>query len=140
MLDPDPGNNANFFAIPVPGWPPPPPPSTTIGAPYYRTEAGEFENSVSPYGTFDQNGNVFEWLDTVVSGSDRSLQGGDWYGTPEALLFHSGLNINPYGPSWRSSNFGFRVASIPEPSTLALLPAAVIGLAACAWRRRKGMV
>ena len=32
----------------------------TIGAPYWRTVVGEFENSESPYGTFDQSGNVNE--------------------------------------------------------------------------------
>jgi hypothetical protein len=40
-------------------------------------------------------------------------------------------------------NFTGRVylrQGIPEPSTLALLAAGAIGLAACAWRRRKGMV
>jgi formylglycine-generating enzyme required for sulfatase activity len=47
----DPGNNANS------GW---------LGSPYYCTEVGEYELSVSPYGTFDQGGNVAEWTETVV--------------------------------------------------------------------------
>jgi len=33
----------------------------TIGQPYWRTEAGAHENSLSPYGTFDQGGNILEW-------------------------------------------------------------------------------
>ena len=47
MTDPDPGNNATYAGL-------------TIGALYYRTEAGAHENSDSPYGTFDQGGNVNE--------------------------------------------------------------------------------
>ena len=38
----------------------------TIGSPYYTTEVGEFENSESPYGTFDQGGNIWEWNETVI--------------------------------------------------------------------------
>jgi len=49
LVDPDPGNNANFNHS-----------DDTLGSPYWRTEVGEFENSSSPYGTFDQNGNVYE--------------------------------------------------------------------------------
>ena len=45
LLTPDPGNNANFYDG-----------SYTIGSPYYMTVVGEFENSESPYGTFDQGG------------------------------------------------------------------------------------
>jgi len=56
VISPDPGNNANFYQD-----------GYTIGSPYYRTEAGEFENSDSPYGTFDQGGNVYEWNEAVIS-------------------------------------------------------------------------
>ena len=52
----------------------------TIGDPYYRTEGGDHENSGSPYGTFDQGGNVWEWNDSIVYQSDtytyRGLRGG----------------------------------------------------------------
>ena len=44
LIDPDPGNNGNFV---YQG-------DCTSGS--NRTEVGEFENSVSPYGTFDQGG------------------------------------------------------------------------------------
>ncbi len=70
LVDPDPGNNATFNDN---GW--------TIGSPYYRTEAGEHENSESPYGTFDQGGNIYEWNETLVhpgQTDDRGLWGGSF--------------------------------------------------------------
>src|SRR4051794_4715576 len=59
------GNNANYFSG-----------SYLIGSPYYRTPAGEFESSDSPYGTFDQGGNVWEWneLGDTSFGGVRSLR------------------------------------------------------------------
>ncbi len=44
------GNNANYYGEPYP-----------IDAGNYTTLVGEFQNSDSPYGTFDQGGNVWEW-------------------------------------------------------------------------------
>ena len=41
------GNNANYYGNPFP-----------IQWPHYTTVVGEFQNSDSPYGTFDQGGNV----------------------------------------------------------------------------------
>ena len=57
LIDPDPGNNATFFDDQGGEW--------TIGFPYWRTEVGAHENSASPYGTFDQGGNLFEWTEGV---------------------------------------------------------------------------
>ncbi len=42
IVDPAPGNNANVEA-----------PRKATFAPYYVTEVGDFEDSVSPYGTYD---------------------------------------------------------------------------------------
>ena len=36
---------------------------------------GEFENSASPYGTFDQGGNVWEWNEAVVYETHIALRG-----------------------------------------------------------------
>ncbi|MGB6917071.1 MAG: SUMF1/EgtB/PvdO family nonheme iron enzyme [Phycisphaerae bacterium] len=80
-----------------------------IGAPYYRTQAGEWENSASPYGTFDQGGNVWEW-DEAVIGSYRGLRGGS-FGDPGSPLCAS---YRDYGnPSYGSYHFGFRVSEVP---------------------------
>ena len=55
LIDPDPGNSGNFNLG-----------DSTVGSPYWRTEAGEFENSDSPYGTFDMAGNVWEWNESLL--------------------------------------------------------------------------
>jgi len=51
------GNNANINGNPYP----------IDSGTYYTTVVGQFKNSVSPYGTFDQGGNVLEWNDTRSS-------------------------------------------------------------------------
>lgn len=82
--------------------------------------------SVSPYGTFDQNGNAFEWNEAVISSSFRGLRGGD-YRRPERFLRADWRAIG--SPDSGGSNVGFRIATrIPEPATLStvLVTAAVI--------------
>ena len=102
----DPGNNATYNGDSGAGG---------IGSPYYRTEAGEWENSGSPYGTFDQGGNVFEWNEAILSsGTGRGSRGGSY-----------SMNVDSLSVSFRSSRFvtdetstvGFRVASIATIDT-----------------------
>ena len=74
----NPGNNANYYIS-----------NYAIGSPYYRTVVGEFELSDSPYGTFDQGGNVWEWNETAVTSSSRGLRGGSFdqrLGLPARVL------------------------------------------------------
>jgi hypothetical protein len=108
--------------------------------------------STSFYGTSDQGGNVLQWvLHSGKAGHPGvgSLRGVPW--GPIALNIPLGLNgaaTNSYvaetvvefafGPSSnidvaKGDDIGFRMASIPEPSTLVL---ATIGLAAMFLRRR----
>jgi formylglycine-generating enzyme required for sulfatase activity len=70
LVDPDPGNNATFGS------------GATIGAPYFRTEVGAHENSESPYGTFDQGGNVMEFTEAVPEPDIRRIRGGSWFWGP----------------------------------------------------------
>jgi formylglycine-generating enzyme required for sulfatase activity len=116
------GNNANYIYA--------------IGEPYNRTVFGEFELSDSPYGTFDQGGNVWEWNETRVTSSSRGLRGGsyDSFPYPVSLGLHA-ADRNDVDPSYGDSSLGFRVASIPEPSTLLLLGAAAFCMRLAAARR-----
>ncbi len=86
---------------------------------------------LSPYGTAGQGGNVFELEETEVdlvndsSSSVRGIRGGSWNSGPPALLSSVRLTIDP---SSENSIVGFRVASVPEPSSLALASMAVFSL------------
>jgi hypothetical protein len=69
LTEPDPGNRATYYSHPN---------DYTIGAPYYRTEVGAHENSASPYGTFDQGGNVVEFNEAIPLMDGRGLRGGGY--------------------------------------------------------------
>jgi sulfatase modifying factor 1 len=100
----------------------------------YLTDAGAFSNSGSAYGTFDQGGNVWEWND-AVNGSSRGQRGGSWVTFDDSLLQSFAFETDP--PTAEADNVGFRVASVPEPSTYALLALTAAGLGAHALRRRR---
>jgi formylglycine-generating enzyme required for sulfatase activity len=107
LLYPDAGNNANFNDG-----------DFTIGLPYYRTIGGDFENSESPYGTFDQGGNVWEWNEAVFSCSYRGIRGGFFGGSGGELHAAYRYDSHMYDPTNCSLLLGFRVAevspSVPE--------------------------
>lgn len=123
LIDPDPGNNANFYQD-----------GYTIGSPYWTTGVGEFENSESPYDTFDQGGNLWEWNESVVTcWGLRGQRGASFYNNSD--MVNACLTGGNY-PTVESQDLGFRVGSVPEPGSLTLL---VCGLVAAVvwWRRRR---
>jgi len=90
---------------------------------------------LSPYGTMGQGGNVYEWEETDFdlvndsSSSFRAFRGGDWGDNFVRLLSSS------RGSSALTDIvIGFRVASIPEPSTTCLV---ALGMVAVLWWRRR---
>ena len=93
------------------------------------TVVGEFEESESPYGTFDQGGNVFEWNETAVDNT-RGVRGGSFVRVASNM---QGVSRFDDEPTNEFSDVGFRVAVIPEPATLALL---LIGTLPAMTRRR----
>jgi formylglycine-generating enzyme required for sulfatase activity len=84
---------------------------------YFRTVVGDFELSASAYGTFDQGGNVWEWTETKIASSARVVRGGSFAGG-----YGDQLSYFYYGrsPDFEFNDLGFRVAVVPEPSTMLL--------------------
>lgn len=90
--------------------------------------------SQSFYGTSDQGGNVIEWNEALQSNLFRGLWGGMFGGNAEVALQLSFRNREL--PSLENVDVGFRVAAVPEPSTLALAAFGVLGLLTVARRNR----
>jgi formylglycine-generating enzyme required for sulfatase activity len=93
---------------------------------------------LSRYGTMGQGGNVMEWIETAydginnTAGEDRGLRGGGW---SYDSIYLGAWSDNGYNPSGALNyNYGFRVASVPEPSTGLLV---VLGLGGLLFKRRK---
>jgi formylglycine-generating enzyme required for sulfatase activity len=93
-----------------------------IGAPYYRTEVGAYDAkpSDSPYATFDQGGNVYEWSETILYDSGRDVRGGSAFDTYAHL--HAAIRGVVDGTAWRQdSDRGFRVALIGDTDSDGIL-------------------
>lgn len=105
------GNNATFRSNTG---------GATIGGPHHRTEVGAHANSPSPYGTFDQGGNVWEFNEAIVPSLGRGLRGGsfnsgDYFLESSFRVISDDVVVDEY------SDVGFRLALVPEPATVALL-------------------
>jgi formylglycine-generating enzyme required for sulfatase activity len=91
--------------------------STYLSGQNYLTDGGAFSGSGSAYGTFDQGGNVWEWNDAEI-GSSRGIRGSSWF-FDDGVLQSS--DRDGTDPSVEGNVVGFRVASVPEPSTAMLV-------------------
>jgi formylglycine-generating enzyme required for sulfatase activity len=95
---------------------------------------------LSPYGTMGQGGNVFEWTESAFdrlnnsAGEGREFRGGSWTSSWEEIESLSRISFNN-APTVEGTDYGFRVAMVPEPSAFSLLVVGLGGLAAL--RRRK---
>jgi len=121
ITQPDSGNNANFCAESNN------PNDLALGPPFYRTPVGQFENSASCYGTFDQAGNVWEWIEDT-SGVVRGGSWASYVGDPP----NKDTRITEYDPDLEFYDFGFRLASssraVPATSTWSLAVMLCLGL------------
>lgn len=75
----------------------------------YLTDVGAFTNSSSYYGTFDQNGNVYQWNDLDGTPAPyRGLAGGYWFSgaySMQATIYNTNV------PDKTDNGVGFRLAS-----------------------------
>ena len=123
------GNNANYYTAPF---------IYPIDNGKYTTVVGEFQNSASPYGTFDQGGNVYEWNEAVprpgYDVASRGIRGGFFYDHDAGYLRASSRGLSY--PTAEANGLGFRVSAVPEPSSLVLLGSGILALAGTMRRRR----
>ncbi len=100
------------------------------------TIRGSYTGSASPYGTFDQGGNVWEWNEAILRGSDggldRGVRGAAFFNTRIAL---AALTQGIFSPENEVDYVGFRIAMIPEPGTGLLVITGLLGLAR--WRKAR---
>jgi len=97
---------------------------------------------LSAYGTMGQGGNAWEWNETAydgtndTAGENRDVRGGSfhdfvWYN----IVLDASSRYYDNSPSSENFPHGFRVASVPEPSSLSLL--ALGGVVVALGRRRR---
>jgi formylglycine-generating enzyme required for sulfatase activity len=96
---------------------------------------------LSAYGTMGQGGNLYDWIESAFDGINddpyegRPGRGGDLSNHANGLSAGN-RGGSPAPPDFELGwNIGFRVASVPEPSTYALL--IMTGAGAFWWSRRK---
>jgi len=99
---------------------------------------GSYTNSsTSAYGMFDMLGNVTEMTDSVNGSNSaqfRAMGGGlsstltSWNATSAAIFANSTL---------ANANYGFRVAAVPEPGTIALAITGMLGMVGMGWLKRR---
>ena len=77
----------------------------------YLTNVGAFTASPGHYGTFDQNGNVYQWNDLDgQAGASRGLRGGYWFAGGPSI---SSTGYSEASPAREASDTGFRLSSGP---------------------------
>jgi formylglycine-generating enzyme len=99
------------------------------------TDGGAYTLASTFYGTFDQAGNIFEWNEAIISTTNRGIRGGENGLTSSATLASARFSANPEVD--QVGYIGFRVASVPEPSTLALGMFGASGVYFLARKRRR---
>lgn len=101
---------------------------TAVAGTNYLSDVGAYSQSPSYYNTFDQAGNVAEWVDDVL-GTGRGAVGGSWAATSVAAF----VNVAAAPQTTETNGIGFRLA-IPEPGALGLMTTM---MAAVALRTRR---
>jgi formylglycine-generating enzyme required for sulfatase activity len=104
LVDPQDSNAANY----TPGGWPNPDYDLAIG---HLTDVGAFASTHSPYGTFDQSGNIAQWVETTImvgNSAFKGLRGGAFNYVWDHIANGYRSAGNPVG---EFGNVGFRLAS-----------------------------
>ena len=118
----DTSNSANYYAD-----------GYTTGDPAYAmTDAGAYLLTASPYGTRDQAGNVFEFVERIFTGSHTAIRGGAYDQSTYSAMHASNWSATFFGNISPVTGFRLATTAIPEPSALAL---ALVGMSVLNPRR-----
>jgi sulfatase modifying factor 1 len=115
-------NNANYHI------------SSSDPGPGGLTAVGTFAGSPGPYGTYDQDGDVYQWNEAVSPPfsvgtfnfpGGRGIRGGDFNSNDVLLQSNSGSSTDASGGFY---GYGFRIAEVPEPAAIGVLGIGVLAL------------
>ncbi|WP_172991922.1 formylglycine-generating enzyme family protein [Lacipirellula parvula] len=93
--------------------------------------------SASYYGTYDQAGSVYEWNESLITGTNRGIRSGSFQEVSHRMRAY----LRGAQPTTTEiQNLGFRVAFVPEPHAglLAMLGASLVGLVQRRFSKRNG--
>ncbi|MDA1178851.1 MAG: SUMF1/EgtB/PvdO family nonheme iron enzyme [Planctomycetota bacterium] len=90
------------------------------------TPVGSYPRSAGPYGTLDQGGNAWEWNETAISASFRGLRGSYW--SDDSIWLSAPIRNDGFSVADQLNLIGFRVASVPEPNSAAIVGSLLISL------------
>jgi formylglycine-generating enzyme required for sulfatase activity len=107
----------------------------------FLTSVGAFSSSPGPYGTFDQGGDVMQLTEALTATSNpptpdsfAHLRGGGFLKTNGSDVLAANYRVDIAFSTSNSAFDGFRIAAVPEPSTIVLM---LFGTAALVALRRR---
>jgi formylglycine-generating enzyme required for sulfatase activity len=93
----------------------------------------------SAYGAFDMTGNVWEWTSTAANTAVLWTRGAAWDTADNGTLMSS-ANRSNQATTTQVNTLGFRLVSVPEPSTYALTAMCTLAMGGLMARRRQTRV